>query len=322
MVAGANRPATAAAMANGPRPMTRPSAVSLVPAPVLRNFSVSRPSTPCQVPISDRVRNGTDLGELHVRLDADLGDVAPLHAGVRLARVDVGHGPQAGLPLRPVARLGEVAEQLRRRLRSRSSVIVKEPMSYPPLLTPPGSPGLAGEQLVRLEVPGPRAVHDLLGQRRRRLPDARSQPDSGDSSQSRTNCLSYDGWARPGCHSSAGQKREESGVSTSSASTVVKSARRPNSNLVSARMIPLLAGDLLGPAVDGEGQHPQLGRGVVADLLGDRLEVDVLVVLAERGLGRRGEDRLGQPAAVLEPGGQRDAAHLAVRRGSRRGPSR
>jgi hypothetical protein len=45
----------------------------------------------------------------------------------------------------------------------------------------------------------------------------RSQPDSGPVSQSRTNCLSYDGCARPGCHSSAGQKRDESGVRTSSA---------------------------------------------------------------------------------------------------------
>ena len=57
-------------------------------------------------------------------------------------------------------------------------------------------------------------------------------------SQLRTICLSYDGWVRPGCHSSAGQNREESGVSTSSASTISPPPRLPNSSLVSARMMP------------------------------------------------------------------------------------
>lgn len=65
----------------------------------------------------------------------------------------------------------------------------------------------------------------------------RSQPEAGEASQSRMICLSKDGWFRPGCHSSAGQKREESGVSTSSPITSSPSSR-PNSNLVSARMIP------------------------------------------------------------------------------------
>nr|WP_030348857.1 hypothetical protein [Streptomyces sp. NRRL S-1022] len=65
----------------------------------------------------------------------------------------------------------------------------------------------------------------------------RSQPEAGEVSQLRTYCLSYDGWARPGCHWSAGQKREESGVRTSSARTRA-SPSKPNSNLVSARMIP------------------------------------------------------------------------------------
>src|SRR5690606_32229465 len=66
---------------------------------------------------------------------------------------------------------------------------------------------------------------------------ARSQPDSAEVSQSRTYCLSYDGCARPGSHGSAGQKREESGVSTSAATTRV-SPSKPNSNLVSARTMP------------------------------------------------------------------------------------
>src|SRR5699024_3278306 len=64
----------------------------------------------------------------------------------------------------------------------------------------------------------------------------RSQPDAGEVSQSRTYCLSYDGCGWPGSQASAGQNREESGVSTSSARTTVPSSRRPNSSLVSARM--------------------------------------------------------------------------------------
>src|SRR6185436_18360354 len=58
-----------------------------------------------------------------------------------------------------------------------------------------------------------------------------------DSSQSRTNCLSYDGGFFPTTYWSAGQKREESGVSASSIQTIVPSAR-PNSNFVSAMMMP------------------------------------------------------------------------------------
>ena len=57
------------------------------------------------------------------------------------------------------------------------------------------------------------------------------------SSQSRTNCLSNDGGLLPGAYWSAGQKRDESGVSASSIQTISPSAR-PNSNFVSAMMIP------------------------------------------------------------------------------------
>ena len=59
-------------------------------------------------------------------------------------------------------------------------------------------------------------------------------------SQSRANCLSKDGWPCPGSYPSAGQKRELSGVSISSPITMFPSLSRPNSNLVSAIMIPLL----------------------------------------------------------------------------------
>src|SRR5262249_29832410 len=65
----------------------------------------------------------------------------------------------------------------------------------------------------------------------------RSQPV--DDAQSRTYCLSKLGCPLPGSYSSAGQKREESGVQTSSPSVSVPSSSRPSSNFVSARMMPL-----------------------------------------------------------------------------------
>jgi hypothetical protein len=63
-----------------------------------------------------------------------------------------------------------------------------------------------------------------------------SQPVS--TAQSRTYCLSKDGWARPGFQASAGQNREESGVSTSSARIRSPRASVPSSILVSAMMMP------------------------------------------------------------------------------------
>ena len=62
------------------------------------------------------------------------------------------------------------------------------------------------------------------------------------SSQSRTNCLSNDGWPRPASYPSAGQNRDESGVSTSSI-RISSPPANPNSNLVSARMMPALERD-------------------------------------------------------------------------------
>ena len=61
------------------------------------------------------------------------------------------------------------------------------------------------------------------------------------SSQSRTNCLSRLGGLAPVLYSAAGQKREESGVRTSSPRTSVPFASVPNSNFVSAMMMPRVA---------------------------------------------------------------------------------
>jgi hypothetical protein len=50
--------------------------------------------------------------------------------------------------------------------------------------------------------------------------------------------LSNEGCGPPGWYSSAGQKREESGVKISSPRTIVPSSASPSSNFVSAMMIP------------------------------------------------------------------------------------
>ena len=72
------------------------------------------------------------------------------------------------------------------------------------------------------------------------------------------------------------------------------SASSPSSNFVSARMIPLVARVLGGVLVEGQ-RHvaDALGQRAVADQRDRALEVDRLVV-ADIGLGGRGEQRLGQ----------------------------
>src|SRR5512135_2859293 len=62
-----------------------------------------------------------------------------------------------------------------------------------------------------------------------------------DSSQSRTNCLSKLGGLLPTLYWSAGQKREESGVSASSIRYSLPALSTPNSNLVSAMIMPLVS---------------------------------------------------------------------------------
>jgi hypothetical protein len=74
-----------------------------------------------------------------------------------------------------------------------------------------------------------------------------------------------------------------------------------------------LDGEVGAPAVDGQRQPPQLGGEDGTDPTGDLVVGDVLVVVADRGLRRRGEQRLRQAAAVLEPRGQRRTADPAGR---------
>nr|WP_030284322.1 hypothetical protein [Streptomyces catenulae] len=71
------------------------------------------------------------------------------------------------------------------------------------------------------------------------------------------------------------------------------------------------AGDVAGAGVDVEGGAAQPGGGLRADLTGDLLVRDVLVVVADGRLGGRGEDRGGEFGAVDEALGERQTADRA-----------
>ena len=58
--------------------------------------------------------------------------------------------------------------------------------------------------------------------------------------QSLTNCLSNDGTDLPTSYEDNGQNLDESGVNNSSTTVNVPLSSIPNSNLVSARMIPFV----------------------------------------------------------------------------------
>ena len=123
--------------------------------------------------------------------------------------------------------------------------------------------------------------------------------------------MSYDGCGRPGCHSSAGQNRLRVGGQHLVGQHDGAVAAAAELELGVGQDDAALPGDRLGAGVDVEGEVAQRPRVGLADGVDDGGEVDVLVVLAELGLGRGREDRLGQPAAVLEPRRQRDAADAA-----------
>ena len=115
-----------------------------------------------------------------------------------------------------------------------------------------------------------------------------------DEAQSRTNCLSKLGCPRPGSYSSAGQKREESGVQISSPMVSVAVGVEAELELGVGEDDPALARVLGGVLVQRERDVAHaLGQRPVADQLDRALEVDRLVV-ADVGLGARGEQRLGQ----------------------------
>ena len=83
------------------------------------------------------------------------------------------------------------------------------------------------------------ALDDVVGQRRRRRPDARSHPLAGDVSQSRTNCLSNDGCGVPGLPQvGRPEPGRVGGQHLVGEHDRAVRAPPPNSSLVSARIMP------------------------------------------------------------------------------------
>ena len=104
--------------------------------------------------------------------------------------------------------------------------------------------------------------------------------------------------------SPASQKREESGVSTSSPSTMRPAASSPNSIFVSAMRMPRSAAIVARAVVDARASASRRRcGGLGADDRGRPVEVDVLVV-ALLGLRRGREDRRVEAHALGQTGGQ------------------
>ncbi len=142
----------------------------------------------------------------------------------------------------------------------------------------------------------------------------RSQPDCGEVSQSRTYCLSKEGWppARPGSHPARRPEPRrvrgqhligEQDRGTRFAGDPAELELRVGQDQAT------LPGHLLGAPVHRQGEAPQPIGIAMSDRGHHGVEVHVLVVVAELGLGRGGEDRFRQPGSVDQTGGQRHAAH-------------
>ena len=151
-------------------------------------------------------------------------------------------------------------------------------------------PGGPGDALVRLDVAGPRRRDDVVGDRRAR---AASCPSRCRRPSRAATCLSNAYWVRPGFQSAAGQKRDESGVSTSSASTrsPVRRAselelRVGDDDAVARRRAPRRARYTSRVSRRSASAVSRPTRATTSS------NVMELVVLADRRLGGRREDRL------------------------------
>ena len=131
------------------------------------------------------------------------------------------------------------------------------------------------QPLERLDVAGARPRDDVGRQLRPGIglvPAERSR-----SSRARTACRRTAA-GRPGAYSSAGQKREESGVSASSPSTSRPSGVEAELELRVGEDDPARLGVGRGEAVERERDALDLGVALGADELGRGRDVDVLVV--------------------------------------------
>ena len=113
----------------------------------------------------------------------------------------------------------------------------------------------------------------------------------------------------PGAQSSAGQNRDESGVRTSSQMDSTPSMY-PSSNLVSQMTMPWDSARAAARRVGGQAQRGGGLGGLPAHDVDGLGHPDVEVVTLG-GLGRGGEDGLGQTVGMAQPGGHGHAVHGA-----------
>ena len=152
--------------------------------------------------------------------------------------------------------------------------------------------------------------------RRSARPRRRAAPAAAARGPSRSRPASR---ARTACRRRAARRpartRRRARTATSPACTtssirISSPSAKPNSNFVSARMMPRSERDrrraLVEPSVSSFSRSARPGPDQVARLLGRERQV-----VARGGLGGRREDRLGQPVGLRQPGGQRDAADRA-----------
>ena len=180
---------------------------------------------------------------------------------------------QRGLPLRPVARVDEVVE----------GHLAGTAKSTRRPRTAGRSERLAGEQLVGLDVARAGALDDLGRQRRRRVAGRRgpSRTPARAASCGRSACRTTAARGRAATRP-AGQNRRRVGGEHLVGEHGRAVGAAAELELGVGQDDAALAGDLLGPAVDRQGQLAQLGGRVGADGLDDRVVGDVLVVVAER----------------------------------------
>jgi hypothetical protein len=119
--------------------------------------------------------------------------------------------------------------------------------------------------------------------------------------------LSYDGCCRPGDRPEPARVGREHLVGEHDRAV----GASPELELRVGQDDAPLLGHRVRLGVDLQRQVTQPRGRLGADGGHHRVVRDVLVVLAELGLGRRGEDRLVQARALDQPGAQRDAADLA-----------
>ena len=173
----------------------------------------------------------------------------------------------------------------------------------------------AGDPLERLDV----AARGSRPRRRRAAPGPGAVLSHGwASSQSRTYCLSKLACARPGWYVGGVPEAGRVGRERPRRSGAARRSPRRRRTRTSCRRAGC-------PTARRPRRRSRYKRErEVADPLGDvaadpadhRVEVDVLVVFADLGLGGRREDRLGQAVALAQAGRQRDAAHGPVLRGT------